>query len=293
MLWDGLLLLGLLAGVLGVRWLALWVARLGWGLGIRLYEQVGQAAKDERIRSVVSAARSRFPRLMYWTEARLTPRRFAGLPLTLIVISAVYLLGLFAGLIEELVEADELVRLDTAVNAMLAPLRTDTTVAALAWFTGLGGSVALTAVVVVTTALVWGLRHAYMIPGLWATLIGSQITIYVTKRVLDRERPEFLFDIAATSPSFPSGHAAGAMAVYGFVAYIVARHLVTARQRFELVYWTAVLVAMIGFSRMLLTLHYLSDVVAGFVVGAFWLLVGFVMAEQLRLRQHTGHGRAH
>ncbi|MEQ8692902.1 MAG: phosphatase PAP2 family protein [Pseudomonadales bacterium] len=86
-------------------------------------------------------------------------------------------------------------------------------------------------------------------------------------------------EVSAFTPSFPSGHATGAIAVYGFIAYIVARGFTTTRQRFEVAYWTAVLVCFIGFSRMLLGLHYASDVAAGFLVGGFWLLFGLTLAE--------------
>ena len=75
------------------------------------------------------------------------------------------------------------------------------------------------------------------------------------------------------------------MAVYGFIAYIVARNLMTTQQRFEVIYWTAVLISLIGFSRMLLGLHYVSDVAAGFLVGGFWLLLGFALAEH-KYHQH-------
>jgi undecaprenyl-diphosphatase len=45
-----------------------------------------------------------------------------------------------------------------------------------------------------------------------------------------------------------------------------------------------VLIALVGFSRMFLSVHYLSDVLAGFLVGGFWLLVGVALTEWLRGR---------
>jgi membrane-associated phospholipid phosphatase len=78
------------------------------------------------------------------------------------------------------------------------------------------------------------------------------------------------------------------MALFGFLAYTLARDLDRPRERFEVVFWTAVLIALIGCSRVFLGVHFLSDVVSGFLVGGFWLLVGIVLAEWLRVRWSRG-----
>jgi undecaprenyl-diphosphatase len=77
------------------------------------------------------------------------------------------------------------------------------------------------------------------------------------------------------------------MAVYGFIAYTIARQLPGIEERFEVAYWTSVLILLIGFSRIFLGVHYMTDVVGGFLVGGFWLLVGFTIAEWNRLRPTT------
>jgi len=254
----------------------------------RLFSKSVTFLKQVQVRKDVSGIGSRiralFPEATRLLQARLTPSRYTGLPLTLIVISALYIAALLGGLVEELLEADELVRLDEAINQRIGPIRTDGMITVFIWITDLGGSAALIAVALVTTGLLWAHCRRYMIAPLWLTILGSQITTYAGKYVLVRQRPEFVTDIVAFTPSFPSGHATSSMAVYGFIAYIVARGLVTTRQRFEIIYWTAVLISLIGFSRMLLGLHYASDVAAGFLVGGFWLLLGFALAEH---KNHT------
>jgi len=254
----------------------------------RLFSKSVTFLKQVQVRKDVSGIGSRiralFPEATRLLQARLTPSRYTGLPLTLIVISALYIAALLGGLVEELLEADELVRLDEAINQRIGPIRTDGMITVFIWITDLGGSAALIAVALVTTGLLWAHCRRYMIAPLWLTILGSQITTYAGKYVLVRQRPEFVTDIVAFTPSFPSGHATSSMAVYGFIAYTVARGLVTTRQRFEIIYWTAVLISLIGFSRMLLGLHYASDVAAGFLVGGFWLLLGFALAEH---KNHT------
>jgi len=241
-----------------------------------------QSKTREDLSAQGSKIRNLFPQASRLLEARLKPGQFSGLTLTLIVIAAIYIAALFGGLVEELMEADELIRLDEWINQRLDSIRTDKMITVFSWITDLGGSTTLIAVSLVTTSLLWAQQRGHLIMPLWMTIAGSQITTYTGKYVLARQRPEFLADVSAITPSFPSGHATSAVAVYGFIAYIVARELMTTRQRFEIIYWAVILIGLVGFSRMYLSLHYTSDVAAGVLVGSFWLLLGFALAEQKR-----------
>lgn len=262
-------------------WRGLWLASRLFGKAAVAVDQVREL---EDISGLWARLRSSFPKTTEFLYARVTLSRFTGLPLTLVVIAAAYIAGLLGGLVEELMEAEELVHLDEAIHQGIGAIRTDGMVVVFSWITDLGGSAALIAVTLVTTGLLWAHGRACVVAPLWLTVLGSQLTTLAGKYALARPRPAFAADVAAFTPSFPSGHATSAMAVYGFIGYVIARDLATTRQRFETVYWTAVLIGLIGFSRMLLGVHYASDVAAGFLVGGFWLLVGFAVAEHKRHR---------
>ncbi len=105
--------------------------------------------------------------------------------------------------------------------------------------------------------------------------MGAQVTTWSAKYIIARDRPANWDLIEAHSPAFPSGHATAAISVYGFIAYSVWRTIQTKpRARFEVVFWGAVAIALIGFSRIYLSVHFLSDVASGYLVGGFWLAVG-------------------
>lgn len=282
--WTLISILVIIAVIIVLRLVAWWGLQLVSCLFSKSVTALRQVRDRKDVSGFGSRIRASFPGTIRFLQARLTLSRYTGLPLTLIVIAALYIVALLGGLIEELLEAEELVRLDQDINQRIGPIRTDAMITIFIWITDLGGSSALVAVTLVTTGLLWA-RRRHVIAPLWLTILGSQITTYAGKYVLARQRPEFVTEVAAFTPSFPSGHATSAMAVYGFIAYILARDLMTTRQRFEMVYWTAVLISLIGFSRMLLGLHYASDVAAGFLVGGFWLLLGFALSEH-RHRQH-------
>lgn len=265
-----------------LRVFALWGLALVSGIFKQSKTWIGQVQDREQVLGLWSRFKNAFPKTAKHLYARLTPNRFSGLTLTLIIVALFYIIALFGGLIEELLEADELIYFDQLINQQIAMIRSDIMVSVFAWVTDFGGSPALIAVSIVMTGLLWAYRRGNLIAPLWLTIAGSLITTQAGKYLLQRQRPDSVTDVIAVTHSFPSGHSTSAMAVYGFIAYMVVTELATTRQRFEVVYWTSVLICLVGFSRVLLGVHYVSDVAAGFLVGSFWLLSGIAFAEQVK-----------
>jgi undecaprenyl-diphosphatase len=228
------------------------------------------------------------PRFTAWVERRFDPGRDDGLIVTLIIIAAIYAASLAAGLVEELMEVKELELFDRRVFAVTGQWSTPQIVAVFRWITMLGNFQTLLAVVIVATGFL--LAHgprAFLLPS-WVAILGSQLTTWGGKFALNRARPDFLFDVTAASPSFPSGHSANSLAVYGIIAYVIARDLGPARA-LHVYYWTLMAVLLIALSRIMLHVHYPSDVLAGLLVGTFWLLLAIAIAERHRGRGDVGN----
>jgi undecaprenyl-diphosphatase len=103
---------------------------------------------------------------------------------------------------------------------------------------------------------------------LLAVRLVAQVLSTGTKAAVDRARPVFDVPVdTALGASFPSGHALGSAAVWTAVA-VVALPLVAPPRRPWLLAAAAVVAALVAASRVLLGVHYLSDVVGGFVLGA-------------------------
>jgi undecaprenyl-diphosphatase len=102
-------------------------------------------------------------------------------------------------------------------------------------------------------------------------LVGNGLLNRGLKAVFERVRPSWTHDLVTElSWSFPSGHASGAMVTYGMLGFIVAR-VAPATWRPAIVIAAIVLIANVGLSRVLLQVHFFSDVLAGFAIGAAWL----------------------
>ncbi|MEM9299279.1 MAG: phosphatase PAP2 family protein [Bacteroidota bacterium] len=123
----------------------------------------------------------------------------------------------------------------------------------------------------------------------WSTSVQSSIVLISSfllnvalKHFVARPRPvNALRLVEASSYSFPSGHAMSAMALYGFLIYLCYRNLPFGLFRAIAVSSLSVLILMIGTSRVYLGVHYASDVLAGFVVGLFWLMTCIIIIRSV------------
>lgn len=80
--------------------------------------------------------------------------------------------------------------------------------------------------------------------------------------------------------SFPSGHAFGAVVFYGMFAYVLLR--LSRRMHRAIIAVAVLLIGVVGISRILLQVHYFSDVLAGYTAGAAWLVLCIGTTETLR-----------
>ena len=117
--------------------------------------------------------------------------------------------------------------------------------------------------------------------GLIVSIIGTATVAFSLKEILVRARPDVFYQAYAEDGfSFPSGHAAMSLALYGFLAYLAWKYL-PKRSRGVVVFTTMLLVALIGLSRLYLGLHFLSDVVGGYAIAALFLALGIWVSERL------------
>jgi undecaprenyl-diphosphatase len=136
----------------------------------------------------------------------------------------------------------------------------------------------------------------------WTPILANlAISVFLNlglKDVFMRIRPtEVTQLVRETSFSFPSGHAMAAMSFYGFVIYLLWRSDRTMRFKRPLAVILGALIALIGFSRIYLGVHYFSDVLAGYAIGAAYLITftSFVSAyfHEERTLADLLPGRAH
>jgi membrane-associated phospholipid phosphatase len=231
----------------------------------------------------VARLRSRYNRQLLWLRSRVTPGEYLGLHLTLGLLAAAGCLWIFGSLARDVVSNDPLLSVDQTAATAIHELRTPTLTAFFLIVTALG-SIEAIALVSLGGAVVFGAWRRWLLFGTWVIAAGgSVVLILLLKALFARPRPYFEHPLLLeTYYSFPSGHAMEAVILYGMLAHFAVLALRTWRTRAAVIFATSLLVLLIGFSRMYLGVHYLSDVVAGFAAGGVWLSTCITAMESVR-----------
>jgi membrane-associated phospholipid phosphatase len=195
----------------------------------------------------------------------------------LLVAAAALSVGLIAlGLLVTGMLGDTAIgRFDRAVVAWLVDARTPTLTDVTSVVERLSGTAMVIAVPVTLAVL------ALAVTGSWrpvvfvlATVAGELGIYFVVSRTVDRARPTVadLTDGLPTAASWPSGHVAAAVALYGALAALVIT-LARGRWRWAVLAVPVLVVPAVAVSRIYTAAHYPTDVLAGAVLGTVWVLV--------------------
>ena len=152
-------------------------------------------------------------------------------------------------------------------------------------FTALGGTPVLTLITVLAVGFLFAVRKFRAAGFVALSISGGAILSTAIKSYFVRPRPEIVPHLVeVTSPSFPSGHSMNSAIVYLTLAVLLAR---TQGRRTVQVYLIAAALALtllIGCTRVFLGVHWPSDVLAGWSVGAAWAAASSVAAKVLQNR---------
>ncbi|WP_290887433.1 bifunctional DedA family/phosphatase PAP2 family protein [Arenimonas sp.] len=159
-------------------------------------------------------------------------------------------------------------QLDMTVHQLMFGLRNPLADVAMAFLATIGDAVVLTpAVLAVFGWLLWRRRHV----AAWHWLAAPAFAVVLTwflGYLLDMPKPPA--STAVLGFSFPSASVTMATVVYGFFAVLIARELPGRRRAWPYVV-AALAVSLLGFSRLYLGAHWLSDVLAGILLGLLWI----------------------
>jgi undecaprenyl-diphosphatase len=197
----------------------------------------------------------------------------SGLLLTL-ALAVILVGGLVLGILAVLVRRVPFIQhIDNSVATWGYDHRSGWSTSGLHAITDLGSIqvvVGLAVALVVFELLRRGSRWSFLF--LVVVLVGEELAQHGVKDLVARVRPTLVPAAAKLGPSFPSGHSATAAAFYAAAALIVGRSLRRPARHAVIAAAVAIAVAVAG-SRVLLDLHWLSDVVGGLALGWAWFAV--------------------
>jgi membrane-associated phospholipid phosphatase len=114
-----------------------------------------------------------------------------------------------------------------------------------------------------------------------STGLSGFLIIYLLKLLFRRPRPAGGLIPQPSDFSFPSGHSSAAFIFYGLLIYLIWRIDIRKPVQYGVSALLILLSLLIGFSRIFLRVHYASDVLAGFCIGAAWLSLSIGMINRI------------
>jgi undecaprenyl-diphosphatase len=119
--------------------------------------------------------------------------------------------------------------------------------------------------------------------------IGGPLMFLALSHIFNRHRPSFAVPVAATltGPGFPSGHTVVAVTLYGLLAYLLIPTISSRFWKWAVIVLAVLIMLFIGFSRLFVGGHYLTDVIAGYAVGVAWSGIVYMTIETYFVRRNT------
>lgn len=191
-----------------------------------------------------------------------------------------FILAILTDLTEDIVNTEPIINLDKYWAGVF-----------LSWRSGIGTSIfsiitllgnlefVLPLALLILLILILKKYRTFIWPFIF-TVGSAELVTLIGKVLVHRIRPEggalVMLDF-----SFPSGHSTIAVALYGYLAYLVVSQLKNKFAKTSVIIGSLLIILIIGFSRLYLGVHYVSDILAGYMVGLLALLAGISLREWL------------
>ncbi|HEB4951096.1 TPA: phosphatase PAP2 family protein [Bacillus cereus] len=177
------------------------------------------------------------------------------------------------GIVAWRVHAGGVTVMDTYVRGLVRGLQTESSLIFFSYFTKLGSAIGIVATLVISLLVFWKKRY-------YAAMIVYPLGILIThlvnkgiKEIVKRERPSLNEALDALGYSFPSGHAMLSIMTFGFLTYIIAANLKSVAGKCVTTILMGIVILSIGLSRVILNVHYPTDILAGYCVGGILLII--------------------
>ncbi len=211
-------------------------------------------------------------KIVAFLRARLSPEGFLGLHLTLSIIVLVVVTWLFGAIAQDLVTGDRSLIVDARFSGWLQSHGGASLTKFMLLVSALHGTWVIITATLAVCSYLWVSRLRLWLLAFGASVFGGILLNVLLKNIFQRPRPRLLNPILSFDTySFPSGHTLMATVFYGTLCALVVSRTHAFGWRLLAITAGVLLVVLVGFSRVYLGAHYLSDVLAAMLEGIAWL----------------------
>jgi membrane protein DedA with SNARE-associated domain/membrane-associated phospholipid phosphatase len=223
-----------------------------------------------------------------FVKDRLSPESYLGLHLTAGLAVSAVCIWLFGVLTEDVVNNEKIILFDNWVLNNVLYFRTEVVTKIMIVITQLGEWTTILLISLPMTIYMLIKRRIGVAIGYVTAVAGGGGLDVLLKHAIRRERPVIDINLIQVGGfSFPSGHAMLSAVFFGMIAYFLIRYFRSWRTHLFIVISTTFMIFLIGFTRLYLQVHYLSDIIAGYIAGLFWLIICITGLEIYRKRRES------
>ena len=245
-----------------------------------------------------TGTRLRLTALWHFMVQRFKHGERYGLDFTLAFLAILGAMWVFAEIVDGAVTREGLNQLDGRIQAAMRALLEDDVTRYVVFITNIGGSRGTIICVLLVGIPLLLLRRWWSLFGLvFATAAGGLILLGL-KEFFARARPEESV-IHAGGYAFPSGHAFAAMVFWGYLIYLSWKHVGIKVIDFAVTMICFLMIFLIGTSRVYLNVHWLTDVLGGYISGFAWLVISILIVRHVEwpnrsriLKEHEERAQA-
>ena len=203
-----------------------------------------------------------------------------GLDFTLAFVTIVAAMWGFVVIIDAAVTETELYVLDSRIQSIMSSILTPTVTEYMVFITNIGGTRGTVIGVLAVGLPLLFTRRWWSLFGLVFATAGGGILIWGLKLFFARARPVETV-IHAGGYAFPSGHAFAAMVFFGYLIHLAFRHSRLHGLQILVTLLGSAMIFLVGSSRVYLNVHWLTDVVGGWIAGFAWLLISILIVRHI------------
>ena len=171
--------------------------------------------------------------------------------------------------------------IDNAIYETIIKIMNSNITAIMIFISFLGSAITLITLALASIFLVKDKKYSKLI---MLNLALSFILNRILKLIIARPRPPRLRLVIENGYSFPSGHSMVSFAFYGFLIYLINKNLKNKKIKYPLIILLGLLILLIGISRIYLGVHYVTDVLGGYIIGLIYLIVFIKVLKKKKIK---------
>lgn len=165
---------------------------------------------------------------------------------------------------------NNIIKLDNLTHSYILNIRNNSLTNIMKIITNIASSITL---ITLTILLIIIFKNKKIPLYISLNLIFSFTSSQIAKLIFTRDRPLGINLIEVSGFSYPSGHSMVSTAYFGFITYLIYKYCKNKKIKIISIITLFTTIILVGFSRIYLGVHYLSDVIGGFLLAIIYLII--------------------